>query len=67
MSIDGLMPPDLVKEPVLIGDFSAYGVFAQHKRQELFRAVGSPGTPFRRTLIWGSCATQTNPPREPEC
>jgi hypothetical protein len=30
MSIDGLMPPDLVKEPVMIGDFSAYGVFAQY-------------------------------------
>jgi hypothetical protein len=39
MSIDGLMPPDLVKEPVLIGDFSAYGVFAQHTRLATYQAT----------------------------
>lgn len=31
MSIDGLMPPNLVNMTAMIRDFSAYGVFAQQR------------------------------------
>jgi hypothetical protein len=33
MSIDGLMPPNLVNMTAMIRDFSAYEVFAQHNGQ----------------------------------
>jgi hypothetical protein len=41
MSIDGLMPPNLVNMTAMIRDFSAYGVFAHHSHRDggLFKSA----------------------------